>query len=182
VGSLHIKWGCLILACLAVTGCAGNVPVSDDKPSVTVNLLNSQGVKIGTAVLTEEKVGEGVKIQLKASQLSPGPHGFHIHETGQCTPPDFKSAGGHFNPHHKAHGKLNTNGAHAGDLDNIVADAKGNVHSEQVAKGVTLAKGQLHSLFKSGGTSLVIHEGPDDLKTDPAGNSGKRVACGAIQP
>ncbi|MFC7439632.1 superoxide dismutase family protein [Laceyella putida] len=172
MGNLKIRWATYAWICLVlVTGCTGNAAVS-------VDMINSQGDKIGTAVLTEEK--EGVKVQFNVSQLSPGPHGFHIHETGKCAAPDFKSAGGHFNPGHKKHGKLNPQGTHAGDLANIVADSDGKAKGAQVAQQVTLSKNQKHSLLKSGGTALVIYEKADDMKTDPAGDSGRRIACGTI--
>src|SRR4029077_11189176 len=88
------------------------------------DILNAQGQKIGTAMLTQ--ASGGVQIELTVSQLPPGTHAFHIHGVGKCDPPDFKSAGPHFNPYGKQHGKDNPNGAHAGDLPNFDADVSGN--------------------------------------------------------
>lgn len=141
-------------------------------------LIDTEGKKVGTAVLTED--AEGVRINLELTGLPPGTHAFHIHTVGRCDPPDFKSAGGHFNPHGKKHGVKNPEGVHAGDLPNLVIGPDGTASLEVLASGVTLGAGA-HSLFHPGGTALVIHAGPDDDLTDPAGNSGARIACGVIE-
>jgi Cu-Zn family superoxide dismutase len=156
-----------------------SVKESAEKKSVKVDMINKKGDKIGTAELTQ--VVEGVKINVEVSGLTPGKHGFHIHETGKCDPPDFKSAGEHFNPGGKEHGFLNPQGPHAGDLPNIEAGLDGKVKAEMINLKVTLEKGKPNSLLKEGGTALVIHEDPDDLKSNPSGNSGARVACGVIK-
>ena len=140
------------------------------------DLPDSQGKKVGTAELTQAL--EGVKIVLTVSGLAPGQHAFHIHTLGKCEGPDFKSAGGHFNPYNKKHGLKNPEGPHAGDMENIqVGDGAG--AAEIVNKQVTLADGP-NSLFHEGGTAIVIHASPDDNMTDPAGNAGARIACGVI--
>lgn len=144
-----------------------------------VELIGTDGQKTGQAELTQ--MSKGVHIKVEAFNLSPGKHGFHIHESGTCEPPDFSSAGAHFNPMNKQHGFNNPKGTHAGDLPNLTVQEDGTVKAEMVAKKVTLEEGQQNSLLRPGGTSLVIHAREDDYKTDPAGNSGDRVACGRIQ-
>lgn len=141
------------------------------------DIMNAQGMQIGTATLTPSAAG--VSIALRVSQLPPGVHGIHIHSVGKCEGPAFTTAGGHFNPEMKMHGKDNAMGPHAGDLLNFTADANGMANSTLQADHVTLGPGP-NSLFHDGGTALVIHAGPDDYKTDPAGNSGARIACGVI--
>lgn len=157
------------------------VETSSGKDSdITVSLINQDSETIGKAVLTESN--EGVKIALEAEGLTPGQHGFHIHEHGVCEPENkFESAGGHFNPFNKEHGTLNPKGPHAGDLPNIIVQADGTVSEEIDTELVTLKKDEPNSLLKRGGTSLVIHADADDYKTNPAGNAGERVACGVIK-
>jgi Cu-Zn family superoxide dismutase len=137
-------------------------------------LLDAQGKEVGIASF--EPAQGGVTIDVKVSSVSPGKHGFHVHEAGKCEPPDFKSAGAHFNPGGKKHGHDNPEGAHAGDLPNLQVGADGRGTASFVAKGLAL-----ESLFQGGGTALVLHADPDDGKTDPSGNSGARIACGVIE-
>lgn len=115
------------------------------------------------------------------TNLSPGVHAIHIHEAGKCDAPDFKTAGGHFNPANKQHGMQNPEGHHAGDLPNLTVGANGKGTFKSTIQDVTLAGDGANSLFHAGGTSVVIHEKADDMKTDPAGNAGARIACGVIQ-
>lgn len=139
---------------------------------------NAIGEKIGTATLHE--VQGGVKIDMDVSQLPPGIHALHVHAVGKCEGPDFKSAGPHFNPEGKKHGTQNPDGPHAGDLPNFEVGADGRAKTSVVATRVSLGDGA-NSLFQSNGTALVIHEKADDDLTDPAGNAGSRIACGAVQ-
>jgi Cu-Zn family superoxide dismutase len=146
--------------------------------SANADLINIQGQKIGTAVITQ--TADGVKIDVNIAQLPPGTHAFHIHAVGKCEVPDFKSAGGHFNPAGKQHGKDNPNGPHAGDMLNFEVGADGTAKFSTVNTSVKLDEGA-NSLFHEGGTALVIHEKADDYKTDPTGNAGNRIACGVIK-
>lgn len=147
-------------------------------PGAVSILRNAEGKEVGKASLTSVK--DGVKIQVRVSDLSPGKHGIHLHAIGKCDPPDFKSAGGHFNPSERHHGLHNPEGAHAGDLPNLEVGKNGKAKATFTAKGATLADGK-GSLFGPDGAALVIHADADDEKTDPAGNSGARIACGVIE-
>jgi Cu-Zn family superoxide dismutase len=141
------------------------------------DILDTQGNKIGVAELRAS--GNGVRIEVNVSQLPPGTHGIHIHSVGKCEGPAFTSAGPHLNPTSKKHGKDNPEGPHAGDLPNLEVKADGVGKASFLDENVTLGNGP-NSLFREGGTSLVIHANADDYKTDPAGNSGPRIACGVI--
>ncbi|MGN2273591.1 superoxide dismutase family protein [Priestia megaterium] len=145
---------------------------------VKVNLTNTSGKKVGEATLTEAK--NGVQIKLTAQGLSPGRHGFHIHEIGKCEVPDFKTAGAHFNPFKREHGFKNTKGPHAGDLLNLEVAPNGKVDTEIFASLVTLQEGKPNSLLDMDGSALVIHDKVDDYTTDPSGNSGDRIICGVV--
>ena len=127
-----------------------------------------------TGTVTFTKVGDEVQVVADIQNLKPGKHGFHIHEKGDCSAPDAASAGGHFNPAHQHHGGPATAEHHAGDLGNIEADASGKAHLDWKGK---LELSGTNSII---GKSVVVHEKEDDLKTDPAGNAGARIACGAI--
>jgi superoxide dismutase, Cu-Zn family len=142
------------------------------------DIVNAAGQKIGTAAFSQ--IDGAVQISVDARQLPPGTHGIHIHAVGRCEGPDFKTAGGHFNPANKKHGKDNPDGPHNGDLLNITAGTDGRATASLLATNVTLGEGA-NSLFQPGGTAIVIHAGADDYRTDPAGNSGARIACGVIQ-
>jgi Cu-Zn family superoxide dismutase len=146
--------------------------------TATAELINTKGEKVASATLTPIE-GGGVRIEVAGLNLPLGLHALHIHAVGKCEPPDFKSAGPHFNPYNKKHGMKNPEGHHAGDLNNFEVAADGTAKVDVAAKDVTLGEG-VNSLFHPEGTSLVIHAAPDDDMTDPAGNAGARIACGVI--
>ena len=143
-----------------------------------VAVRKADGTSLGTLTLSTHSSG-GVGFNGRLSGLPAGTSGVHIHENGQCDPPDFKSAGGHFNPQGKQHGQMNPQGKHAGDLGNLRVGPNGSTEVSLVADLVSLGEGP-NSLLKEGGTSFVIHAQADDLKTDPSGDSGDRIACGVI--
>jgi Cu-Zn family superoxide dismutase len=148
-------------------------------PSARAALKNAEGADVGTATFRPTKGGVRVQVVVTGG-IPAGKHGIHIHAAGKCDAPDFATAGGHFNPGGKKHGLHNPEGAHAGDLPNLVVGKAGKAKATFTARGATLGDGT-GSLFPEGGTALVIHAGPDDGKTDPAGNSGARIACGVIE-
>ena len=161
----------LALACLV-----GTVTLSAQMKHV--DLKDAKGNSVGMAMVTPVK-GGGVSIDLDVHGLTPGEHAIHFHAVPKCEGPDFTSAGGHFNPAGKKHGMQNPEGAHAGDMMNFTVDAKGNAKTTIANKNVTMGA-EPNSLYTAGGTALMIHAAADDMKTDPSGNAGARIACGAI--
>jgi Cu-Zn family superoxide dismutase len=176
----------LVIATLAVTtaltlcvasGFAQSKPVKKK----TVELKDTKGNDVGTATIVSKGTGVEVKIALKG--LPPGEHAVHFHQNAKCDPPDFKSAGPHFNPTGKQHGFQNPQGHHAGDMPNFTVKENGTAKATVKDEDVVLGTGsEPNSLFANGGTAIMIHAKADDMKTDPAGNAGDRIACGAITP
>ena len=180
-----IQWAGLGVAlALAGAGCArhdhshaghAHQHADDNAPKKAVCTLNpTQGNDVkGTVTFT--KNGAGVRVVADVTGLTPGEHGFHIHEKGDCSAPDASSAGGHFNPTGAAHGAPGAEQHHIGDLGNLTADSSGKAHLDKVMPFLTMSG--TNSIL---GRSVIVHAGKDDLTSQPAGNAGARVACGVI--
>lgn len=142
------------------------------------NLAAASGSLVsGRVVLVP--MGDGVHLRGEIGGLSPGSqHGFHIHETGDCSAADASSAGGHFNPTGQPHGRAGQGAHHAGDTDNLTADASGVARVDAHVSGVSLGDGGPNDIA---GRALIVHAAPDDYRSQPAGNAGARVACGVIR-
>jgi len=154
--------GFVVFICTAVTLAAA-------QNGATVEMKNGQGQSVGTATLSPAKDG-GVSVALDLKNLTPGRHALHFHQTASCEGPAFTSAGGHYNPENKKHGLQNPEGPHAGDMNNFTVLKDGTARTTVVAPHMKMGVA----------AALVVHAGVDDLKTDPAGNAGDRVACGVV--
>jgi superoxide dismutase, Cu-Zn family len=166
----------LWLTVTAALACGGAQKPPQVVPSAAnTTLVNGAGRRIGTAAVLPSKTG-GLLV-LKLTGIPPGTHGLHLHAQGLCEPPKFESAGPHYNPAGRKHGARNPQGPHAGDLPNVVARADSSVDTTlAIPAEVVNAIGS-----GTGAKSLVLHADPDDLTTDPSGNSGARFACGVLQ-
>ena len=164
------------IASLSLTGCS----TLDGLPSDRVGqaqLSRANGVPVGTAQLLSD--GETLTLAAAVTGLEPGEHGFHLHTTGRCEAPDFTSAGGHLNPTGNEHGSLNPEGKHVGDMPNLTI---GTTRSGSIEVDIGPDTPTYRSyLFDADGTAVMIHAGPDDYRSDPAGDAGARVACGVLR-
>ena len=170
----------LLMIISAVLISAPTVCAREDVTDSAMALMkDAKGNNVGLATFTED--GNGlVHVNVNVSGLTPGLHGIHFHEKGNCAGPSFTSAGGHYNPLCKEHGLNNPKGPHAGDLPNLKVGEDGTGHMNVTTDLVTLSPGP-STLFTANGTSLVIHAEPDDQITNPAGNSDARIICGVIE-
>ncbi len=164
-----------LILLLSLSGTA--IAADSLKKGAVAVLQNAEGKTVGEARFSPAP--DGVALNVKVTGLPAGTHGIHLHAVGSCKAPDFASAGSHWNPMHKMHGLDSPQGAHLGDLPNLVIGTNGTGKLDAVVKGAKLDSSD-SGLFDADGTALVLHAGPDDNKTDPSGNSGGRVACGVV--
>ena len=175
----------LALAAALLAGCASsgapapaNASAKSTASRATVHLAPASGSLV-SGTLTLVPMGDGVHITGEVGGLKPGDmRGFHIHEKGDCSAADASTAGGHFNPAAQAHGRSGHGAHHAGDTDNLVADATGVAHINAHVSGVTLGGGAANDIV---GRAVIVHAAADDYTTQPTGNAGARVACGVIK-
>ena len=168
-------WASLIVVAIGLSGCATNKDAAAKKADAIAVLSPTQGNEVrGTVYFT--KVADGVRIDGEVTGLKPGSHGFHIHEKGDCSAPDAASAGGHYNPTKMPHGSPSSAERHMGDFGNIEANSAGVARFSRIDRSATV-EGP-NSII---GHGVIVHADPDDLKSQPAGNAGKRVACGVIE-
>jgi len=156
-----------------MVGCSMATPGS----RASAELKDKDSKVVATAMLSERP--GGVLVRVEAKGLTPGLHAVHVHAVGKCDGPAFTSAAGHFNPAGKKHGHKSAEGAHGGDLPNMLIAKDGSGRFEVMTDGFTLRAGPL-SVFDADGSAVVIHAGVDDYATDPTGNAGDRAACGLI--
>ena len=173
-------------ACSLLAACASAPPaqVAKTTPASSsareaVAILASASGSLVSGKLALVPMGDGVHLTGQVGGLKPGDiRGFHIHEKGDCSAADASSAGGHFNPGAQAHGRAGQGAHHAGDTDNLVADASGVARVDAHVRGVTLGGGAVNDIA---GRAFIVHAAADDYSTQPTGNAGARVACGVIK-
>ena len=181
----------LAAAILAVSGLAacGSTPPKQPAPAAVAmpaqqhdgvaNLASASGSLVSGCLQVMSMGPNAVHIAGDIGGLAPGSsHGFHVHENGDCSAADASSAGGHFNPGAAPHGRMDDGPHHAGDIDNIVADAQGVAHVNMHVPGLTLGTGAANDVA---GRAIIVHADPDDYASQPSGNAGKRLACGVIK-
>lgn len=171
-----------LIAALAASGVAGVAEPASAGPAKTPQTMvarfqDKDAVEFGNATARASR--HGIKLTITVAGLAPGTYGLHLHEVGRCEGPEFKSAGGHWNPANKEHGHDNPKGAHLGDLRNLVVNTAGKGKMTVTLKNYKI--GGSTGLRDADGTSIIIHAKPDDFRTDPSGNSGARVLCGVFE-
>jgi len=190
---VRMTWSALALTGLVAIACAGGANVGrssatpnpdsyDESPTAQIAnaaITDKDGKVVGLASFRETRLG--VRVEIKSIALPPGKHGTHIHGAGRCDGPDFASAGGHFNINAQQHGVPGAVTAHAGELPNLEVGADGRGTLLFYSPHVTLNRAASNGLTFGAGTAVIVHAQEDDYKTQPAGNSGARIACGVVK-
>ena len=178
-----VPFAVVVSAVLGLAACATPpamqpAPQAHPDRDAVANLTAASGSLVSGRLQVMTMGPNAVHVAGDVGGLAPGSsHGFHIHETGDCSAADASSAGGHFNPTDSAHGRMDDGPHHAGDIDNIVANAQGVAHVNMHVPGLTLGTGAANDVA---GRAIVVHAVADDYSSQPAGNAGKRIACGVI--
>ncbi|MFN3387426.1 MAG: superoxide dismutase family protein [Allosphingosinicella sp.] len=167
---------------LALAGCATNEPnpiepMDPVQTVATADIRDAAGRTRARATATES--GDSIRVRVEAVDMTAGAYGTHVHTTGRCDAPSFESAGGHWNPTGRQHGRDNPQGEHKGDLPNLLVGTDGRGSFEFTIPGASISQGP-NRLLDADGAAIVVHSGADDYRTDPSGNSGSRVACGVL--
>lgn len=167
---------------LAVQACkTDGAPAAASEAGKTARAVLNDATGAMKARATISETAAGLSVTVNAAGMAPGDYAFHIHTTGKCDAPDFTTAGGHWNPTMKQHGKDNPAGMHMGDMPNLTIGADGTGTLTTLVPGGKLSSGDM-PLFDADGAALMIHAKPDDYKTDPSGAAGSRIACGVVMP
>jgi superoxide dismutase, Cu-Zn family len=176
IAATLLAWSLSLVAC----GDMGRRDAGRDSPSaantVTILMRDAAGKDLGTLTVTE--AAGGITIAGRLAGLRPGEHAIHLHQVGRCDPPGFESAGDHWNPTNRQHGKQSPQGPHLGDLPNITVAQDRSVMVQATTPGGTLRGA--NALLDSDGAAVVVHAGRDDYRSQPAGDSGDRIACGVV--
>lgn len=191
------RWLISALPAVALAGCATDRGADDEMaaagagdsgppaavstigpPRLTADLSDAKGRTRARA--TVETEGDSLRVNVEAMGMSPGSYGAHLHSVGRCDAPGFESAGPHWNPTGRMHGKDNPKGMHKGDLPNLMVGTDGRGSFEYTIPNAGLSGMLPTSLIDGDGAAVVIHAAPDDFRTDPSGNSGARIACGVL--
>ena len=181
---MSIRFPIILLGATALSACATVENIADDVANEltteqvgTASLSFANGQPAGTARLLAN--GDQLSVAVTVNGMEPGPKGFHLHTTGACRAPDFTSAGGHLNPYNRTHGTQSAGGSHLGDLPNLQVHASGTASATVDVTGTRASA--LEEIFDADGTAVVVHAGPDDYRSDPAGDAGSRIACGVLR-
>lgn len=162
-----------VTADAALDNMLNQMPAEGGPTTATAQIRTADGTEVGTATASE--IDGALRVTVNGVGMPPGERGFHIHQVGACDGPDFQTAGGHWNPTNAQHGTQNPAGPHAGDMPNLNVAADGTATAT-----FTLPAGSFAGLMDGDGSAIVVHDGPDDMRTDPAGDSGARIACGTF--